>query len=94
MLQDMAANPINLTLLLREASLRRRGPAPVLNNIWARRRNYLRVLCGHSGRRFRQIRQLLPLIYMATAGGFPGIPIRNGRKERGVYLTQTYIWQL
>ena len=33
---------------------------------------------------FRGIHQLLILIYMATAGGFPRIPVRNGRKERGV----------
>ena len=31
-------------------------------------------------------RQLLLLIYIATAGGFPGIPIQNGRRERGVGL--------
>ena len=34
------------------------------------------VLCDHSGRGFQGIRQLLLVIYMATA--------RNGRKKRGV----------
>ena len=41
-----------------------------------------RVPCDHSGRGFRGIRQLLPCKSVATAGGFPGIPVRNSRKER------------
>ena len=41
------------------------------------------VPCDRSG---RGIRQQLILIYMATAGGFPGIPVRNGSKEHGVDL--------
>ena len=28
------------------------------------------------------IHRLLLLLYMATSGGFPGNPVRNGRKER------------
>ena len=43
--------------------------------------NQTRVFGDHSKRGFRGIRQLLLLIYMATTGGFPGIPVRNGRKE-------------
>ena len=36
------------------------------------------------GRGFRGIRQLLLLIYTATAGGFPRILARNGSKEHGI----------
>ena len=32
-----------------------------------------RALCDHSGRGFRVIRQMLILINIVTAGGFPGI---------------------
>ena len=31
-----------------------------------------------------EIRVLLLFIYMATAGGFPEIPVRNGFKEHGI----------
>ena len=39
-----------------------------------------------SGRGFQGVRQLLLLIFMATAGGFPGIPVWNGHKEREVCI--------
>ena len=51
--------------------------------LWAfgYRCSYLpRVLCDDSGRGFRGNRELLPCKSTATAGGFLGIPVRNGRK--------------
>ena len=82
-----------LTCLLFRDGVQNPGTAALFDMTWLGRlhcmtRNpvsiYPCVLCDHSGREFRGIRQLLLLIYMATAGGFPGIPVRNGRKERGV----------
>ena len=35
------------------------------------------ILCDHSGQRFRGKRQLLLLMNMATAGGFPGMVAKN-----------------
>ena len=44
-----------------------------------------RVPCYHCGYGFRQ---LLPCKLIATAGGFPGIPVRNDRKERRASLAK------
>ena len=54
---------------------------------YSKRQIYHRLLCNHSGRGSRGNRQLLPCKSTATAGGFPGIPVRNGCKERGVSVT-------
>ena len=48
---------------------------------WALVETWEYILCNHCGWNFRGIRQLLLLTYMATAGGFPRIPIQNGHKE-------------
>ena len=40
-----------------------------------------RILCNDSGLGFRVIRQLLLCQSIATAGGFPGIHVRNAHKE-------------
>ena len=47
-----------------------------------------RILCNHSGRGFRgNASQLLPCKSISTASGFPGIPVRNGRKNAGAVLS-------
>ena len=45
--------------------------------------NHPHILCNHFGWGFKGIHQLLLLLYAATAGSFPGIPIRDGHKECG-----------
>ena len=51
--------------------------------------NSIRVLGYHSGRGFHRIRQPLSCISIATSGGFPGIPVRNGRKEHALRQSPT-----
>ena len=44
----------------------------------------LRVLCNHPERDSAESASCCHVKSIATAGRFPGIPVRNGRKERGL----------